>query len=96
MATEWQNLLQPATLLQIAANPASLTNYLEPEVVWGGIKIGLLIIFGLYTLFALASWIHVRRLENWLGRLKVYKFSRYALIHFILAAIGWLLALVWL
>lgn len=51
-------------------------------------KIMVLILALLYAVFAVRTWVQVRRLETWLALVQGYGFSWWALGHVVLALIG--------
>ncbi len=57
-------------------------------------KIIILVLVGLYVIFAVRVWVQVRRLERWLVLLRGHGLSIWALVHFLLAIVGLMLALV--
>ena len=66
------------------------TDWLENlGMLWLVVKMAVLAVLLGYIVFALTFWVQVRRLESWLLDLKRYPFARLALLHLILAAIGW-------
>lgn len=76
-----------------ALNTIQFTGLLSADVGSLIIKIAVLTVLFLYVVYALAFFVQTRRTETWLLTLQAYYFPRYALLHLILAAGGWVLAL---
>lgn len=87
-------LLRPEVLATVLQDPTTLAAYVNVTAVLLGVKIVFLAIALFYLIFALTLYIQVRRLEGWLALLKRYHFKRWALVHLVFAAVGWLVALV--
>lgn len=51
-------------------------------------KIMVLILALLYAVFAVRTWVQVRRLESWLALVQGYGFSLWAMLHLMLALVG--------
>ncbi len=62
-----------------------LTLQVDLELV---VKVMVLVLALLYAVFAIRTWVQVRRLEAWLALVQGYGFSLWALVHIVLALIG--------
>ena len=97
MLIDIQSLLKPSVISRILADPQQILFYVDADLFFLVIKVVVLAILAGYLLFAFTAFIHMRRLEKWLPKLKTDGyFSRWALAHFLVAVAGWLVALVWL
>jgi hypothetical protein len=74
--------------------PEAWTAGLDLGLVWLGLKLIALVILLIYVVSALTFWVQVKRLEKWLADLKRYPLSQLAFLHLLLAAGGWVLALI--
>lgn len=96
MIFDFGRILTPQTISRILSNPREITLFIDPAVIFLVIKVLVLVLFFGYVLFALTSFLHMRRLETWLPRLQRYHFARFALIHLLFALVGWTVAFIWL